>query len=126
MGIDVNLYVEGDITDDEFDAAFAYMEARVGRRSGDDLAVLERNPHYADPMRIEFGTLERYYGPGYERGYWPGIYAAIMAMRHAFPGRQVFYGGDTTQDAEAVTDERLDAIWQHWLGPDGDNYYGRR
>lgn len=113
MGIDAKIYVEGPISDAEFDAAEAYLIARE--------YSIERT--YTGGAGID--TPARYYGPGYERGPWPYLYGGIQALRGAFPDRPVFYGGDTWDDEmlKPVTDEELARIWEHWRGPDGRAYY---
>lgn len=119
MGIDVNLYVEGEIADGELEAAETFMQKRVSRLGWDDQDdpnLLVRNE--CEP-RVEFQTYSRYYGTGYPRGYWPFIYAAIVAMRAAFPERKVFYGGDVSDTGMEATDEYLATLWEHWLSPKG-------
>ena len=127
MGVDVNLYAEGVVTDQELAEAEKYMEARCSYmrwRDDQDTGLLERSRF--EPNRIEVSTGVRYYGPGYERGSWPQIYGAIAALRAALPNCKVFYGGDTTDDGIEATDEYLASIWRHWLGPHGDDYHGGR
>ena len=73
---------------------------------------------------LQVGGLARYYAPGYERGPWPEIYAAILALRAIYPGHQMYYHGDHQEYyiGNLVTDEWLHEMWEYWLGPDGDNY----
>lgn len=127
MGVDVNMYVLGTATDEELAEAEKYMEARVGGMAWGhpETRPLLRRADYPD-LRIELDTGSRYYGPGYERGHWPTIAAAILCMRVAFGGRDVYYGGDTTDDGLLADDNLLTAYWLHFLGPDGDSYHDRR
>jgi hypothetical protein len=76
---------------------------------------------------LKIGSLERYYGPGYERGSWPRIYGALRALQAMYPGHRVTYGGDNfdVEESSEVTPELLDEYWTHWLGPDGDAYHDR-
>jgi hypothetical protein len=125
MGIDVNLYAEGVVTDEEMVAAEAVMVERFGKPETGD-AWLERVTSGMDhdfENRIEFQCLNRYYGPGYERGYWPVIYGMIRAMQAAFPRCTVYYGGDASDDGDEVTDASMAAIWNHWTGPNWDDYH---
>lgn len=127
MGVDVELYAVGEITDDEIAKAVAFIGPRLSSgmcwREDDGFPLLDR-PSWA-PERICLSTPSRLYGVGYERGDWPAIYGAIRLMQAAFPGRPIHYGGDNIDEHVAVTDESLAALWAHWLGPDGDAYRER-
>jgi hypothetical protein len=118
MGSNVNLYAVGDISDEHITTANLYLEHRIPADTVDGTDY-DRFQRMGDE-RVEFATLGRYYGVGYERGPWPQIYAAIRCMQTAFPDAQVFYGDDTGGDCQPVTDELLTKIWDHFLGPNGD------
>src|SRR4051812_12064655 len=99
MGVDVNLYVEGDLPAEGLaDAEALLHRSGIAWRDKDDARPVLRVPEYLPP-RVELHTDSRYYGPGYERGDWPAIYGAIRLMQAAFPGRPVHYGGDTSDYA---------------------------
>jgi hypothetical protein len=123
MGVDVNLYAEGRITDEELAAANEFMAQRVYPRDDYEHEIgfgsLVRDNLAGEWERIEFRTLSRYYGPGYERGDWPYIHNVIVCMRAALPSCKVFYGGDTTDYGIEVTDELMAEYWMHWLSADG-------
>jgi hypothetical protein len=121
MGLDVNLYAEGVVTDEELAAAEAYFAARSLSRPWDDGPHLARTTYPSDRIEVDCGGA-RYYGPGYERGPWPTIHADILLLRHALPQCTVHYGGDSTDDCPEATDEVLSEVWEHFLGPRGDNY----
>jgi hypothetical protein len=124
MGVDVNLYAVGEVTDDELAAAEEYMNSRVPQiawRDDSDCTILVRDKR--EPNRIEVSTGHRYYGPGYERGHWPTISTAILCLRVALPHCEVFYGGDTTDDGLSADDDLITEYWLHFLGPDGDRYH---
>ena len=125
MGIDVNLYAVGDITDKQLEDANRYLAERRIFGWGEDLK--ENGPalvrdKYAEDGRVEWDTPIRYYGPGYERGHWPDIYNAIVCIRAALPQCTIHYGGDTSLDAPEVTNPMLAEMWAHWVGPEGTAY----
>lgn len=120
MGVDVNLYAQGVVTDDELVAANAYLTEHLGEHDEHD-EWLSRSDSYDTP-RVEFCTWNRYYGPGYERGPWPTIYGHIRALRAALPKCAIHYGGDSDEWGVECDDAYLEEIWQHWLGPDGQAY----
>lgn len=126
MGVDVNLYAVGPVSDEELATANAFFCERdlKGWDDDGDCTPLLRSKYEADG-RIEWNTGDRYYGPGYERGSWPRIYAAIRALQVALPQCAVFYGGDTTDDGMPCTDEYLASIWRHWCGPHHGDYRSR-
>ena len=120
MGIDVILYAVGDVTDETLAAANAYLEEHLGEHDKYADAWLIRSKW--EPERVEFSTFNRYYGPGYERGPWPFIYSHIRALERALPACAIFYGGDTDDDGSPVSDPMLEEMWEHWLGPHGQDY----
>lgn len=64
----------------------------------------------------------RYYGPGYERGPWPRIAAALMAL-HASPNVEtVWYFGDCNDFGEPFTPERVHEFNAHYM-KEGDRPY---
>jgi hypothetical protein len=123
MGIDVKLYAEGEVGDEELDDATAFMTARcsiVDTFDGKYLA-LSLDDSY-DPPRIELCTMQHYYGPGYERGDWPSIYGAVRLLQAALPACRVFYCGDVSDDGQECDEEFLAGMWAHFVGPHGDDY----
>jgi hypothetical protein len=123
MGIDVMLYAEGHVTDARLAEASAYLLARCSLVDTFDgkWPVLSRINSY-DLPRAELSTLSRYYGCGYERGDWPSIYGAIRLMQAALPECRIFYGGDSSEVGIECDEEFLSEIWEHFLGPHGDDY----
>lgn len=125
MGVDVNLYVTGDVTDDEVARVNALLLDRCPQFVDDwtgEGVVFGPADAYDEP-RWQVSTMSRYYGKGYERGDWPKICGAIMLLRLALPGRDVHYGGDSDDDSPKVDDEWLAETWAHWAGPGGDDYH---
>lgn len=125
MGLDVNLYVEAEITDEYLQLASAYMRSKVEEFVVDDMPALEKEA-VDGRTRIVVNTWTRYYGFNYERGPWPEIYGAIRVLQAMFPGYPVYYGPDTTDTGEAVTEAFLEEMWGHFLSPRGRDYYRGR
>lgn len=123
MGIDVNLYAEGDVTDEELATADSAFRERFGDMEYGDGQL--RRCQYHD-NRIEVFTFERYYGPGYERGSWPAIYAMIRSLEAAFPDLPIYYGGDESEHGELVGDEFITRMWDYWLSPEWNAYRAKK
>ncbi|WP_022886382.1 hypothetical protein [Glaciibacter superstes] len=119
MGVDVNLYAMGTVTDAEIEVANRFFEEREIR------GTLGRTSWDPDRIDVDMNGA-RYYGPGYERGPWPEIHTAIIALVAALPGCTVHYGGDSDPDAPEVDEDALAEMWAHWLSPRWDDYHGRR
>lgn len=69
---------------------------------------------FAPGSTHSIGTLERYYGPGYERGSWPDICSVLMLL-HACPQvSKVWYGGDSYDPPECTVDDVLE-ISRHFM-----------
>lgn len=58
---------------------------------------------YEDAPTIEVSSLDRYYGPGYERGHWPQI-APLGDWLAANIDGEVRYGGDDAGEWAALQD----------------------
>ena len=124
MGLDVLAYAEGDITDGQLYEANKYMMARGVSGWERDEPPLVRDPYFTD--RVNWRTMERYYGTGYERGHWPKIANALACMRAALPHCAVFYGSDSDDYGDPVDDEFFAGMWEHWLSDKGQAYHERR
>lgn len=122
MGVDVNLYAEADPSPEELATAEEFFTARSNIGYGAEANLVIEDMEWFSRPRVTVDTMARYYGPGYERGPWPDIYGAIRTLQAAFPEAKVFYGGDTSDDGIECTDEYLAEIWEHFLGPHGDDY----
>lgn len=57
--------------------------------------------------------LQRYFSPGYERGWWPLLRGWIVGAQAACPNGRVYYGGDS-EHAEEVTPELLAELDEAW------------
>jgi hypothetical protein len=67
----------------------------------------------------------RYYAPGYERGPWPLIAAALLAL-HAAPNVEtVWYFGDTSETGQPFTPELVHEYSTHYMA-NGDRPYRNR
>jgi hypothetical protein len=115
MGLDANIYAVGNISDAALERGREFLRERGIEEA------LTRSTYYEDE-RVEVHTLDRYYGPGYERGHWPRIFEMIVTLRAAFPDATVHYGSDSDDYAPEVDDERLASLWAHWFGPDWNSY----
>lgn len=116
MGIDVNLYAEGIVTDAELAAAVKFFKDRALR------GTPKRSGYEPNHIDIDMGGA-RYYAPGYERGPWPEIAVCIMATVAAFPNCVVHYGGDSDWESPIVDEDVLTNTWAHYLGPNWDDYH---
>lgn len=125
MGVDAVIYAKGKITDDELEAANEFAIPRFaqlghGIQLGGTLLV--RDLYDADTITVY--TLDRYYGPGYERGTWPVLYAELVIVRAALPGCSVYYEADHgVGETEPVDPDFLERMWNYYLSEDWDNYY---
>lgn len=129
MGVDTTIVAMGTVTDEQIERFNQFVRDRSGEH-----AVIWFDQHetdgYAERRRdgehewVEVMTLERYYGPRYERGRWPLIYATIIAARHIFSDAVIHYGPDYNCEWENLeaTDEHLAEIWAHWASPEGNAY----
>lgn len=97
--------------------------------AGYDLAaalpdLFARARHYNERKTIELnGNVYeidiwcRYYGPGYERGPFPLIYAALLWLKNRFPECRLYYFGDSYEldEVSEMSVGRLQEFLQHWL-----------
>ena len=60
-------------------------------------------------------SLMRYFGPYYERGWWPTIcYVLLQLMTHP-DVKKVWYAGDVHEHKPEVTPELIDELTNLWL-----------
>ena len=121
MGIDAQFAVECD------PALDASIKAALGD-DGHGYPALRRWGIDGNMRLLSISTLDRYYGPGYERGDWPTIAGTIATLRQFGP---TWYYSDVDKGPEdrpqpAWTDQDGWEMWQHYLGPDGDAYHARK
>jgi hypothetical protein len=122
MGIDAVIHIRG--------IRNAQLLEELNERIGSVLFEQDRNEKYGNYFAFsddfddeaEFQTVWRYWGPGYERGPWFDISGVLMAAM-GMTGMEVCYGGDT-DEPELMTPERLAHYWQHFCGPNGNDYRG--
>lgn len=126
MGIDVTLFAIGEVSEEELLTAIDFMNSRCPDSSWDGHSILERNKNNWN--KIEVNTPYRWYGPGYERGYWPAIYNLVACTQAALPQCKVYFGPDTIwdDDIEEVNNGDLLVCWIHWLSPQGYAYHEQR
>ena len=119
MGVDADFYLKGTWTEEQ---KISFTDAAQRRYLWDEYSRLTE---WEDGW-LEFRTLNRYYGKGYERGSWPYIYSIFLLLKNHFPETTLFYGGDSMPDETIeMTDERIAELWAHWLSSDGVNYRSR-
>jgi hypothetical protein len=80
-------------------------------------------PHSRTVLRVCLST--PYYGPQYERGYWPEIAAALEFLRRRVPEGRVWYGRDDGDWVREATRESLDELWSYWATHGGHPYHNR-
>jgi hypothetical protein len=115
------------------DLSDALGQDRVLDYDGRGCVIRERSKDYhllPDPLpRVESILSARlctpYYAPGYERGYWPGIAAALEFLRHRLPGAQVWYGPDGTEELDQANAEFMRGMWSYWAQHGTRPYYER-
>lgn len=115
MGVDARIYVKGARPFDSCSEFVAGMGEHLSWWDAEHTAYTGMND---DVPWVE--GHERYFGPGYCRGTWPHIRAAIMLALECFPGAgyTVSYGSDHDDlgyFGQVVTEEllaELDAAWQ--------------
>ena len=130
MGIDAEITcTDPDVTDEEIAAANEFIEARGwplrwGFGDLDDEPVVVRR---YDCVDFSCGG-ERYYGPGYERGYWPHIASGLMIARAALPNHTIGYGGDSTdpENHRPADGAFIARMWDYYLHSPDWNAYHRR
>jgi len=78
-------------------------------------------PHSISILRVRLCT--PYYGPQYERGFWPEIAAAIEFLRRRIPKGRVWHGRDDGDLVREVTHESLGELWNYWAIHGGRPYF---
>lgn len=129
MGIDAEIYGVGDITD----ARLREAEEFFIHRGPNGFARSDETGHFlyrrdANPQVIQLQTMSRWYGPGYERGWWPDIALALETFRRAAPELTIYYEDDTTCEYDRqieYTPRLASQMWDHYFSPLGDAYYER-
>lgn len=133
MGIDVEMIavVGRRLSDEEVKRAAVRMQIAFGGASGSGLLWVDRGKHHSltliDPTSdmlaetgiandgsssyIRLNSLGRFYGSGYERGDIVGILAVARYMRSAFPGAEVYYGGDSGGGLRLLDAEYESDLW---------------
>ncbi len=76
-----------------------------------------------DSTIIESHPSSPYYGPGYERGYWPEIAAILEFMRRRVPDSRVWYGADAGDLVQEVLDSWISEMWDYWAVHGGRPYH---
>ena len=112
----------GEMGEDRFNAA------------GDFIAVSRSTlfEFYEEPENLpEFVTTivchpsTPYYGPEYARGYWPELAAMMEFLKRRVPLSTVWYGPDTADEVEEVTEDWMNKVWNYWSEHGGREYHVR-
>lgn len=95
---------------DIFQGSYEYMDYPITYNEDEDI--------------YEVNIFMRYYGPGYERGYWPDIYATLFWLQNRFPKSKIYYYGDSggEESEKLVTSELIINNFQHWIKYGHDPY----
>lgn len=109
MGIDIDIYYESsdgaEPTDLMLPPAFGKIEP----------AEYEEARNAGATHRIY--TLVRWYGIGYERGYWPQICGVLMGLMASANVKRVWYFGDSQsiEDAEPLSIKKILALSEYYM-----------
>ena len=68
----------------------------------------------------------RYYAPGYERGPWPVLCAALMALMAGQNVEAVWYGSDCEDTPTEITAGKINLISAHYMEHGDRPYRGTR
>lgn len=89
-----------------------------------DIRAVSRStnyPYYNKPDNLPDASITivchpatPFYGPNYERGYWPNLAALIEVLRRRVPNSTVWFGPDSSDLVERVTHEWFDNMWEYW------------
>lgn len=88
------------------------MPAHI-ERIGRIIPILDYHKDDSPGATHEIDMGARYYGPGYERGPWPALAAALMELMQDPQIERVWYGGDDF--IEEMTPDRLCEITRHYI-----------
>ena len=72
---------------------------------------------------IEAHPITAYYGPGYERGYWPELATIIEFLRRRVPDSRVWYGEDCSGKVSETTEQWMSNMWDYWAANGGRPYH---
>lgn len=121
MGVDVELYVEADISEAELTARDRYYKSitdfgdQAERRHGDLKLIYRSLPWEECGKTVEVYSLDRYWGSGGGKGYWPQILEGIRALQMTFPDAPIHYHGDTWDGpSKPLTEEDISEITAYW------------
>lgn len=70
-------------------------------------------------------VFDRYYGDGYERGYYPNIKLVSEFLERRFPGSRQFYGSDCSGVSAFSANDRED-LWTHWCQVGRRPFFGTK
>ena len=88
----------------------------------DGVAIIAADDWAPEGATHEIYEPWRYYSPGYERGPWPRIAAALMALHACENVETVWYFGDCSETDAPFTPERVQEYSAHYM-TNGDRPY---
>ena len=74
---------------------------------------------------IEAHPMTPYYGPRYERGYWPELAAIVEFLRRRIPESRIWYGEDSGDTIQQTTNNWMTQMWDYWSINGGRPYYNK-
>ena len=111
MGVDAEIYFE---TKDG-----ALPELEVGMEFGRMIPVDSDFMAYDNigtaTHCVAMNCNDRYYGEGYERGYWCALCSVLMLLHASCDVVKVWYGGDTSDTVSECTPEDVIRISAHFM-----------
>lgn len=93
--------------------------------AGKDSGTIAEHCRQDTHVVYQVGLFGRYYGPGYERGNWPDLSMLLKWLKIGIPNVEfIFYGGDSDENYELVSDRFISDMDAYYLSENGRNYYG--
>ena len=125
MGIDAEIHVYGEVTQEMCDRAnHRLRNLKVDVDGYQNTFKLQLDQDYRE-SNAYFSTLWRWWGIGYERGPLFEILQALCTAVWAFPDCKIVYGADNAfeSDYREFTPEFMAELLTHYMSDDGNNYY---
>lgn len=115
MGVDACIFIK---TKDEQDPDLCMPITSQCR-------IVKATEYAIDGATHEIQQSWRFYGQGYERGPWPLIAGVLMALHACENVENVWYFGDSQEDDEPFTQDRLLEVCLYYMRHGNRPYTGR-